>query len=267
MFNELKYDYYSIALPHIRCESKNNIIKAVYQGRVNEPNISYSNSKTGIINYQAIELIISKGQNMYTQETTHDSELIILHRPTTNAPKLYSCFLLKHNSGVASTEIDKIIQDTQTPSTLYQQERSLCMNNYITRKNEQESPNTYIYEKNDENGIPCIVVVFLDIISISSEIYKKKTESIFENFEERMTNTDDYLECEYLPGGIETEEVQVYEIPIGSKVYTQGITSDWVVMVAMNVFVFMSASFAFFVYPLIYFFIKKKWMMIKIYFF
>lgn len=258
MINEIKYDYYSISLPHITGESNKNIITAVYQGRLNQPNISYNSSKMGLINYQAVELFISKGQHMYPQETTHDSELIILHRPTTNAPKLYSCFLLKQNSMVASTEIDDIIKHINTPPTVYKQEISLCMNTQIKKDQDGETPKMDIYEKKDKDGEPCIFVVFQDIIQISSEIDKKESKSIFENFTEKMTDNDDYLECEYLPGGIDTEEVQVYEIPIGSKVYTNGITSDWVTMVAMNLFVFMSASFAFFVYPLIYNFLKKK---------
>lgn len=256
MFNEIKYDYYSILLSHINGESNKNIITALYQGRLNEPNISLNSSKMGLINYQAVELFISKGQQMYPQETTHDSELIILHRPTTNSPKLYSCFLLKQNSMIDSIEIDDIIQHINLPKTVYKEEITLCMNNYITKNG--ATPKMDIYEKKDEDGETCIFIVFQDIIQISSEINKKESKSIFENFTERMTDTDDYYECEYLPGGIDMEEVQVYEIPIGSKVYTNGITSDWVTIVAMNLFVFMSASFAFFVYPLIYFFLKDK---------
>ena len=272
--DEINYDYYSISLPHITEKSgsgliEKNVISAVYQGRVNQPNISFIHPKTGSVNYQAVELFISKGQLMYPQETTHDAELIILHRPTTNSPKLYSCFLLKYNSQVASTDIDAIIKTAHiTPSTVYNQELTLCMNDYITKKGSLD-----IYEKNSYDGTPYIVVVFQDIIPIMGD--GDHLPSIFSIFggrssssplREGLTDTtidttdtiDNYFECEYLPGGIEDGDVQVYEIPIGSQVYTDGTTSDWVSLVAKNVIVFMAASIAFFLFPLAYIFFKKK---------
>ena len=257
MIDEIKYDYYSISLPHIIEKSEEtgkNVISAVYQGRVNQPNISFIHPKTGSINYQAVELFISKGRQIYPQETTHDAELIILHQPTTNAPKLYSCFLLKHESGVASTEIDAIIQHTNnTSSTIYHQDLNLCMNDYI----KQEPPKLDIYEKYNKDGSPCLMVVFQNIIPISSNYVREM--NIVENFQEGATvDTSDYLECEYLPGGVESKDVQVYEIPIGSQVYTDGTSSDWVSLVAKNAIVFMAASIAFFVFPLVYIFFKKK---------
>jgi hypothetical protein len=258
MMDEIKYDYYSISLPHITeksgsgLESKKNVISAVYQGRVNQPNISFIHPKTGSVNYQAVELFISKGQLMYPQETTHDAELIILHRPTTNSPKLYSCFLLKYNSQVTSTDIDAIIQ---TPSNMYNQELTLCMNDYITKKGSLD-----IYEKNSY-----IVVVFQDIIPIMGDGDKSGIylPSLFSSpLHEGLTDTkdtiDNYFECEYLPGGINAGDVQVYEIPVGSQVYTDGTSSDWVSLVAKNVVVFMAASIAFFLFPQTYNFLKKK---------
>jgi hypothetical protein len=261
MIDEIKYDYYSISLPHITEKSGSesdimgeNVISAAYLGRVNQPNISYINPKTGSINYQAVELFISKGQQIYPQETTHDAELIILHRPTTNAPKLYTCFLLKYKPNVASTEIDAIIQHTKT-SSIYHQDLNLCMNNYITQDKLD------IYEKYNKDGSPCFMVVFKNIIPISTNYASETKEiaSIFENFQEGATvDKSDYLECEYLPGGVDSEDVQVYEIPIGSKVYTDGTSSDWVSLVAKNAIVFMAASIAFFGFPVLYNFFKKK---------
>lgn len=317
--DEIKYDYYSISLPHITGKSvflpitaqetneSKNVISALYQGRVNQPNISYFHPKMGSINYQAVELFISKGQKIYPQDNYHDAELIILHKPTTNAPILYSCFLLKSNGDtllkhkIQNTGIDEIIKQTQ-PS-IYNQELTLCMNNYIT----QSSPKMDIYEKYCKDGAPCIVVVFKEIINISTEInspfstisnvsgiwsskegYETKDTLVEDNDDILNTlqqtketlvesipnilnkqtgiqdtkNTkdikDDYLECEFLPGGIDSEDVKVYEIPIGSQVYTDGTSSDWISMVAKNVVVFMGAFIAFFVYPQIYNFFKKK---------
>ena len=340
--DEIKYDYYSISLPHITEKSvflpitaqetneSKNVISALYQGRVNQPNISYFHPKMGSINYQAAELFISKGQQIYPQDNYHDAELIILHKPTTNAPILYSCFLLKSNGDtllkhkIQNTGIDEIIKQTQTSiqelghhiydrtvpaqTSIYNQELTLCMNNYIT----QSSPKMDIYEKYCKDGAPCIVVVFKEIINISTEInspfstisnvsgiwsskegYETKDtlvedtlvednddilntlqqtkETLVEsipNILNKQTgiqdtkNTkdikDDYLECEFLPGGIDSEDVKVYEIPIGSQVYTDGTSSDWISMVAKNVVVFMGAFIAFFVYPQIYNFFKKK---------
>ena len=177
------------------------------------------------------------------------------------------------------------------------------MNNYIT----QSSPKMDIYEKYCKDGAPCIVVVFKEIINISTEInspfstisnvsgiwsskegYETKDTLVEDNDDILNTlqqtketlvesipnilnkqtgiqdtkNTkdikDDYLECEFLPGGIDSEDVKVYEIPIGSQVYTDGTSSDWISMVAKNVVVFMGAFIAFFVYPQIYNFFKKK---------
>jgi hypothetical protein len=269
MIDEIKYDYYSISLPHIIEKSdsetgivwestQKNIITGVYQGRVNQPNISFIHPKTGLINYQAVEIFISKGQSLYPQETTHDAELIILHRPTTNAPKLYTCFLLKHNSQVNSTEIDEIIKYVRTPSIMYNQDLNLCMNNYIK---DGESPKLDIYEKYGKDRSPCFIVVFTNIIHISTNCSEtKKITPIFENFQEGATvdESSNYLECEYLPGGVDTKDVQVYEIPIGSQVYTDGTSSDWVSLVAKNAVVFMAASIAFFGFPLVYNFFKKK---------
>lgn len=270
MMDEIKYDYYSILLPHITektgsglGDSQKNVISAVYQGRVNQPNISFIHPKNGSVNYQAVELFISKGQLMYPQETTHDAELIILHRPTTNSPKLYSCFLLKYNSQVASTDIDAIIKTAHnTPSNMYNQELTLCMNDYITKKG---SPNLDIYEKNSYDGTPYIVVVFQDIIPImgDGDKYEIRFPSLFSPLHEGLTDDttdtiDNYFECEYLPGGIDAGDVQVYEIPIGSQVYTDGTSSDWVSLVAKNVVVFMAASIAFFLFPQAYNFFKNK---------
>ena len=272
--HEIKHDYYSISLPHITADKSvflpitapdmkatisppKNVISALFQGRVNQPNMSYIHPKLGSINYQAVELFISKGQHIYPQDKNHDAELIILHKPTTNAPKLYSCFLLKTkgvSSSMVDTDIDAIIKQTHTPS-LYHQELTLCMNNYITKS----SPKMDIYEKYSEDGSPCIVVIFKEIINISTAI-KEENESLFENFQEAITDNikDDYLECEFLPGGVDSEDVKVYEIPIGSQVYTDGTSSDWISMLAKNIVVFMGAFIAFFIYPQIYNFFKKK---------
>jgi hypothetical protein len=192
-------------------------------------------------NYQAVELQLH-GRMHNISGMVHDGEMVILHRPTTSALKLYCCFPFAHKEDSPETEIDNIIlSKTSTISEF--KKISLEMNKYINN-----IPIVHIHEKTDKFGEQCIVVVFENIIHINQNIKLALNDKLFKDsniinssilnykknyqdlimledvlrtpsslIEEGFEGDDNEViyKCEYLP--VDSEDmVQVLQVPIGS---------------------------------------------------
>ena len=98
----IQSNYYSM----LCSESKRNkTINFNFQGRINEPNITYRSKNTGIkMGYQSMELILCPTKESFSefpflQSYVHQhpeiqGAIVISHRPLINGPPLYSCFFL-----------------------------------------------------------------------------------------------------------------------------------------------------------------------------
>ena len=172
----LRYNYYPMDCRNIRTLQEENETQqtenvnenekkiATYQGKINQPNLSYK-TKDEVIHYQSKELrICNKIHQMDEQEQEQEGEIMILHTPTTSSLKLYACFPFLSDKKMASTDIDKIffsnaIQNEEKPL-------SLEMNQYI-----HLLPKVRIYETYDLYGELCRVVFFEQMIHINHKVH------------------------------------------------------------------------------------------------
>jgi hypothetical protein len=158
---DIKYNYYSIECENIRnliTDSGKTVITSNYQGKINEPNLFYSDNNSFDIGYQATHLFIYG--KLHDFDKCHpDGELVILHRSTTLSTKLYCCFPLVYDKKSPITSIDDIIISEK-------QTISLELNDHI--------PNTPIFRKVktiDKYGEQCIVILFENAIHVNSKLY------------------------------------------------------------------------------------------------
>jgi hypothetical protein len=264
-------------------------ISASFRGRVNNPNIIYSNNNL-TVNYQATNIYIN--DNIHSNISSQDGEIVILHRPTTTSLKLYACFPFKGSTKNSKTDIDKLIDtESYSLSNVYQKEPlSIEINKYIG-----QIPSVREYQTLDVDGQQCIVLVFENVIKINRCLDGNKlTKALFvaslekpvvstiedklkspsilmEGFHEAMddkkdissikdtkdiVNSDVVYKCEYLP--VDTEDmVQVLQVPIGSPGYNKEVGNQVSgVFVSNSIFIFV-VLVIFFISPLLYGFIES----------
>jgi hypothetical protein len=158
---DIKYNYYSIECENIRnliTDSGKTVITSNYQGKINEPNLFYSDNNSFDIGYQATHLFIYSKLHDFDKHHP-DGELVILHRSTTLSTKLYCCFPLVYDKKSPTTSIDDIILSEK-------QTISLELNDHIPNK-----PNFHKMETIDKFGEQCIVILFENAIHINSKLY------------------------------------------------------------------------------------------------
>lgn len=290
---DIRYDYYPIECSNIRNivnnDSNNISINSTYQGRINQPNLIYNNKDNIEINYQATDLFIY-GKLHNIQEFNQDGEIVILHRPTTSAIKLYCCFPITYKK-CSPTEIDSLILSEN--SSLYQDPPiSIELNKYI-----QSIPRIREYHTKDMSGDHCIVIFFENLIYINQKIPSSKLgNNIFKNdninfnimnypflaksknysssitlenklrtpsflFQsdniEGMQNGEQVMECEYLP--VDSEDmVQVLQVPIGSPGYSNLVGTNVTNFFVNNSILMFMIIIIFTVTPMIYNFLYNK---------
>ena len=161
----IKTNYYPI-----QCvESRRKIVaKYNFQGRANEPNITYATNGKIPFGYQAIELSLCPIKESMTefpflkqapQYGQADGAIVISHRPLTNGPILYSCFFLVHSSQSQNESIEHLFHFRDSMKKAYQPEPVyLTMNDFI-----QNTPQVYQSHFLNE---PCIVLFYPDTIPV-----------------------------------------------------------------------------------------------------
>lgn len=161
----IHYNYYPIECSNIRNiqtqDMKNEIITSTYQGKINEPNLMYSDNGQFEIGYQATDLFLYG--KIHDMNIIQDGELVILHRATTLSNKLYCCFPLIYDKKSPITEIDQILMSKN--SNNYVGPLKLEMNKYIT-----DLPYIRKYKTVDKFGEQCVVIFFDSIIYINSKL-------------------------------------------------------------------------------------------------
>lgn len=189
----LRYNYYPMDCINIRTlqdeneKQQNENVNvnekkiATYQGKINQPNLSYKKNNE-VIHYQSKELrICNKIHQMNQQE--QEGEIMILHTPTTSSLKLYACFPFLSDKNIASTDIDKIFFS----NTIQNEEKplSLEMNQYI-----HLLPKVRIYETYDVYGELCHVVFFEEMIHINHKIHLFLSENMIQLQEKNRVFTN-----------------------------------------------------------------------------
>jgi hypothetical protein len=169
-------NYYSIQCVE---SFRKRFIKYNFQGRANQPNISYTSqeSKLGHIplGYQAMEMFICTTPESYQEfpflePLVRDSRsihgvIVISHSPLTNGPILYSCFFLTHSrvSLPETAALERLFKFEDGMKRAIQTEpKYVAMNDYLGH----DAP---IVWKNRENarGDDCIVVIFPQLIPVN----------------------------------------------------------------------------------------------------
>lgn len=289
----IRFNYYAIECLNIinSIDEKDSLtqISASFKGRMNNPNIIYSDNNL-TVNYQATNIYINEKIHSISNFSSQDGEIVILHRPTTTSLKLYACFPFKGSTKNSKTDIDKFIDtESYSLSNVYQEEPLLIeINKYIGH-----IPSVREYQTLDVDGQQCIVLVFENVIKINRCLDGKKlTKALFvaslekpvvstiedklktpsilmEGFHEAMDdkkdsikdttdtiNSDVVYKCEYLP--VDTEDmVQVLQVPIGSPGYNKEVGNQVSgVFVSNSIFIFV-VLVIFFISPLLYGFIES----------
>ena len=167
-------NYYAISC----IESTRKItVKYNFQGRVNEPNITYASrdSMYGNVSlgYQAVELTLCPSLETFSEFPFLQSyqrnippdvhgAIVITHRPLTNGPPLYSCFFLNTattKSSKKAKQIEELFQFRDSMKQSYQLEPVYVrMNDFID--------STPLTMETTHRGQPCIVLFYPDLISI-----------------------------------------------------------------------------------------------------
>jgi hypothetical protein len=234
----LFYNFYNTNVYFNQVEknvSLNGYIKVPFVNSLNTPNIIYDT------NYYTQNLYIFKAFHII-KDIQFNGELIIeLNSPTNSSNKIYVCLLLNTITDTSGTEIDTIIQNTQSTS----------MNSLILNLNKYITSNTSVLY-NDINGNK--IVIFTTPINISSSLTNFnvlpdfifslfnnnysiiKTSIInnpistpsasltptikkegFKNIEslDPIDHSDIYIDCK--PTGVSAEEIATYQLPINSS--------------------------------------------------
>ena len=192
----VRANYYAISCIE---STRKRTVKYNFQGRVNEPNMMYASrdSMYGNVSlgYQAVELTLCPTVDTFSEfpflqalissaRSDVHGAIVITHRPLTNGPPLYSCFFLSSNGSNGSTkqcprqtsfaptrakpvrlglQLEELFQFRDSMKQSYQLEPVYVrMNDFI-----QNNADPYVMESVHTNGQPCIVVCYLDPISIS----------------------------------------------------------------------------------------------------
>lgn len=164
-------NYYAISCIE---STRKTTVKYNFQGRVNEPNITYASrdSMYGNVSlgYQAVELTLCPSLSTFAEfpflqshPPNVDGAIVITHRPLTNGPPLYSCFFLSNTntnqSSKKAKQIEELFQFRDSMKQSYQLEPVYVrMNDFI------DSPPLTM--ETAHRGQPCIVLVYPDLVSI-----------------------------------------------------------------------------------------------------
>lgn len=179
-------NYYAISCIE---STRKMTVKYNFQGRVNEPNITYASrdSMYGNVSlgYQAVELTLCPSLSTFSEfpflqsrippnvslrntsgnlsepgSSLVDGAIVITHRPLTNGPPLYSCFFLSNaTSSKKAKQIEELFQFRDSMKQSYQLEPVYVrMNDFI------DSP-PFTMETTHQ-GQPCIVLFYSEPISV-----------------------------------------------------------------------------------------------------
>lgn len=241
------FNYYPTIIEnnHLRKDDiDNTVLSATFIGKVNEPNINYTDDITQTSFYQSKNLYVY-GKIHKISGLEHDAEVIIEHIPITNGTKkLFSCFLLKYsrNKSVVNSSISNLITNTNNINPLY-----ISFNEYITKDD-----TTIVYDTITNYNDPCTIIIFTKVIYIRddnnipsfsiTEITKLFSPSLITNISVAKCNClnknntiegfgqttisdknvltvegdgNDIFTCEYLP--VSTDTVDVFQIPIDTS--------------------------------------------------
>jgi hypothetical protein len=123
----IRCDYYPIQCSDVR-RTRDGTVAATFPGR--QTNVWFDNTpsrdaagvggatvETLLTHYTATDFVITR-QPTLSLHLDHDAELIVSHQATTNAPALYTCFLLKGGAAptAANAAIDAILHAAEITS-------------------------------------------------------------------------------------------------------------------------------------------------------
>jgi hypothetical protein len=174
----VRANYYAISCIE---STRKTTVKYNFQGRVNEPNMTYASRDSMYGNvtlgYQAVELTLCPTVETFSEfpflnssYSNHDVQgaIVITHRPLTNGPPLYSCFFLSSNSSSNKTkqldktkQLEELFQFRDSMKQSYQLEPIYVrMNDFIGGGGPVQAIETV------HRGQPCIVVYYPEPIPI-----------------------------------------------------------------------------------------------------